>query len=77
MFNDALVGSQKLENSTPDNDFIEKCARKQGLLLSASDSLMPTDHGNLNERMVRENCAFLSKWDDIGNKRLSLNDKQS
>jgi len=66
-FNEALVGSQELEDSIPDNDFIEKCASKQGLhLLSTSDWLMPTDRENMKERMIRENCAFLSRWDDIG-----------
>ena len=62
---DALFGSQELEVSIPDND-IENCARKQGPLLPTSDSPMSTDHGNLNEGMVRGNCDFLSRWDEIG-----------
>ena len=35
---------------------------------SFSPSLSPdlTDHGNLKDRIVSENCVFLSRWADIG-----------
>ncbi|KAF8803052.1 hypothetical protein BYT27DRAFT_7214893 [Phlegmacium glaucopus] len=51
-FNEALVGSQTLDDSISDDDSIEVYAGKQ-------------DHGDLEERIAAENHLFLSRWDAI------------